>query len=156
MTRIKKERATCLACGKMTARAGYKYCSNTCQHAYQHDQYIRKWKEGKESGLIAIGVVSRHVKQYLREKYEDRCCLCGWSEVNPTSGLVPLVADHIDGNWRNNTEENLRLICPNCDSLSPTYAALNKGKGRSQRKVSRRVKEARTIVKKLQKSRNKE
>jgi len=81
-------------------------------------------------GLIATGVVSAHVKRYLREKFGDKCCLCGWAEINPKTGKVPLVADHIDGRWRNNAEVNLRLLCPNCDSLTPTYAALNKGSGR--------------------------
>lgn len=109
---------------------------------YQHALYLERWKNGKENGLIALGIVSLHVKRYLRKKYGNRCCLCGWSEMNPKSGIVPLVADHIDGNWRNNTEENLRLVCPNCDALSPTYAALNKGNGRPHRVMSNRAKEA--------------
>ena len=151
----RRKRVNCLVCGKEPERAGYKYCSNKCQHKYQYQLYIKRWKAGKESGLIAIGVVSRHVKRYLREKYKNKCCLCGWSKTNPKSGLVPLVADHIDGDWTNNTEENLRLICPNCDSLSPTYAALNKGNGRKNRKISKRVKEARLIVQNSLNSRKK-
>ena len=142
MPNPRKPRSACLICGKETARAGYTYCSNTCQMQYQHALYIERWKEGKENGLIALGIVSLYVKRYLRKKYGNKCCLCGWAEVNPKSGIVPLVADHIDGNWRNNFEQNLRLVCPNCDSLSPTYAALNKGNGRPNRAVSNRVKEA--------------
>ncbi|MDB5189239.1 MAG: endonuclease [Parcubacteria group bacterium] len=132
----------CRVCLKETERAGYIYCSNTCQMGFQHEKYIQDWKVGKESGLIAMGVVSLHVKRYLREKYGNKCCICEWSMTNPKSGVVPLVADHIDGNWRNNSEENLRLVCPNCDALSPTYAALNKGKGRPDRVISKRVQEA--------------
>ena len=138
MPNKKKPRANCLMCGKETAYAGYKYCTNVCQMEYQSVTYIKRWKTGEVSGLIALGVVSVHVKKYLRKKYGNKCCLCGWSEVNPKSGLVPVVADHIDGNWRNNKESNLRLLCPNCDSLSPTYAALNKGNGRTDRRVSKR------------------
>ncbi len=73
--------------------------------------------------------------------------MCGWSKVNPKSKQVPLVADHIDGNWRNNSENNLRLICPNCDALSPTYAGLNRGHGRRNRVASNRAKEGRLLVK---------
>lgn len=148
MPRVKIPRSNCLVCSKETARSGYKYCSNLCQFEYQRRDYLSKWKEGKESGLIAIGVVSIHVKRYLREKYGNKCCLCGWSKTNSKSGIVPLVADHVDGNWRNNAEENLRLVCPNCDSLSPTYAALNKGNGRPNRRISNRAHEAGELYRK--------
>lgn len=136
---LKKPKSKCLMCGMETARRGYKYCSNVCQHEYQHFVFIKNWKVGKVRGLRNIGVVSRHVKRYLREKFGNECCMCGWSKVNPKSGIIPLVADHIDGNYLNNHESNLRLVCPNCDSLSPTYAALNKGRGRKNRAVSARA-----------------
>lgn len=141
----KKSRTPCLICGEEPSRAGYKYCGNVCQHEHQYSEYIKSWKKGKHNGLIALGVVSRHIKKYLRRKFGDKCCLCGWSKVNQKTGIIPLVADHVDGNWRNNNESNLRLICPNCDSLLPTYGALNKGNGRGGRMVSARVKEARML-----------
>ena len=141
----KKIRPKCPVCAEEPARSFYKYCSNTCQQKFQRQAYIEKWRTGKETGLIALGVVSQQVKKYLREKYENKCCLCGWAQVNSKTGLVPLVADHIDGNWRNNYEENLRLLCPNCDSLTPTYAALNKGNGRPGRTLSKRIIEGRVL-----------
>ncbi|HVV15084.1 MAG TPA: HNH endonuclease [Candidatus Paceibacterota bacterium] len=146
MSMPKKPRSACVLCGTETARAGYTYCSNKCQAQLQHESYIKKWKEGKITGLKVTGIVSRPVKRYLREKFGDKCCMCGWSEVNPVTGLVPLVADHIDGNWQNNTEENLRLVCPNCDALSPTYANLNKGNGRKGRAISKRAIAARLLI----------
>ena len=142
MSNPKKPSSKCLVCAREPARSFYKYCSNVCQMTYQHTTYIERWKNGEESGLIALGIVSLHIKNFLREKYGNQCCLCRWAKVNQKTGLVPLVADHIDGNWRNNSEENLRLICPNCDSLSPTYAALNKGNGRPNRAISKRAIEA--------------
>ena len=99
-------------------------------------------------GLLAIGVVSGHIKRYLRRKFGNKCCLCSWSEMNPKTNIVPLVADHIDGNWKNNSEENLRLICPNCDALSPTYAGLNKENGRQSRATSKRAPEAQSLARK--------
>lgn len=142
---MKMARRVCPACGSETSRARYKYCSNSCQMNWQYTSYIEKWKSGAVSGLRVTGIVNNPIKRFLREKYGNKCCICSWSMVNPKTGKVPLVADHIDGNWRNNKEENLRLICPNCDSLSPTYAALNKGNGRASRGVSRRTNEARTL-----------
>ncbi len=142
----KKPRKKCLSCGKETPRVGYKYCSNACQIEYQYQSYIKKWKAGEVKGLQSIGIVSAYIKRYLRRKFGNKCCLCGWSKINPKTGQVPLVADHIDGNWRNNIESNLRLICPNCDSLTPTYAGLNKGNGRKDRALSKRVKEGRLLA----------
>ena len=149
MPNPKISRENCPVCGKEAPRARYKYCSNRCQSVHKYQTYIIRWKEGGVSGLIATGVVSSHVKRYLREKFGDKCCLCGWSEINSKTGKVPLVADHINGNWRDNTEENLRLLCPNCDSLSPTYAALNKGNGRKNRRLRKRYLEAKSFVKNM-------
>ncbi len=146
MSNPKKPRSSCLNCGNEPARAGYKYCSNSCQFTYQYESTISAWKEGKISGLKNIGIVTAAVKKYLRHKFNNKCCLCGWAEVNPITKKVPLVADHIDGNWRNNTEKNLRLICPNCDSLTPTFANLNKGNGRNNRSISKRAREARLVA----------
>jgi predicted HNH restriction endonuclease len=54
--------------------------------------------------------------------------------VNPYTGKIPLEIEHIDGNYMNNDENNLDLICPNCHSLTGTYKSLNLGHGRKSRK----------------------
>lgn len=149
MSMPKKIRNKCLQCEQETKRPAYKYCSNVCQLEYQYQVYIEKWKVSQVSGLQGIGIVSAHIKKYLRRKFGNVCSLCGWSRVNEKTGKVPLVADHIDGNWRNNIESNLRLVCPNCDALSPTYAGSNRGNGRKNRVVSKRAHEGRLLSKVL-------
>lgn len=58
--------------------------------------------------------ISRYIVQYLFDKYNNQCARCGWHEVNPFTGKVPLEVEHIDGDYRNNDESNLTLLCPNC------------------------------------------
>lgn len=128
-----KPNQPCLNCGKTTNKSTNKYCSVECHHEYNYSQYIEQWKQGEITGLNCNGMVTQPIKRYLREKYHNACTLCGWSKINPYSNKVPLVADHIDGNWKNNTEDNLRLLCGCCDSLTNTFCGLNKGNGRSQR-----------------------
>jgi hypothetical protein len=142
----RKPRGDCMNCQTETRYPGYKYCSNKCQQDYKYKCYVEQWLSGTINGLQGHGVVSNYVKRYLREKFENKCSICGWAQINPVTGSVPLVADHIDGNWQNNAESNLRLICPNCDSLTPTYAGLNRGNGRKQRVLSNRAKEGRLLV----------
>jgi len=151
MPNLRKPRPKCPICGKEPYRAYYKYCSNACQMEYQYEFHIEKWKKGEECGLNCIGLVSSYIKKYLRRKFGDKCCLCGWSKLNIKTGKVPLVADHVDGNWRNNVESNLRLICPNCDSLTVTYAGSNKGNGRNDRAPSKRAQEGRLLIQRMPK-----
>lgn len=58
----------------------------------------------------------------------------GWTGINPVSGKTTLTIDHADGDATNNKFENLRVLCPNCHSLTPTFGGLNKGSGRKNRR----------------------
>ena len=74
-----------------------------------------------------------HIKTYLFKKYNSKCANCGWGEVNKYTGNIPLEVEHIDGNYKNNKEENLILLCPNCHSLTSRYKGANLNKGRKSR-----------------------
>jgi len=143
----KKPRSNCPICGEEPYRSYYKYCSNSCQQEFQYQLYIQRWKAGEIRGLNALGLVSNPIKKFLRVKFGNKCCFCGWAKVNQKTGTVPLVADHIDGDWKNNHEGNLRLVCPNCDALSPNFAGLNRGNGRPSRALSKRAQEGSALAK---------
>lgn len=66
-------------------------------------------------------VPSSRLKRAMREMgVEERCALCGVEAVWRGKPL-PLEVYHIDGDWRNNRIENLRILCPNCHSTTDTY-----------------------------------
>lgn len=65
------------------------------------------------------------IKQRLLELkiFEDRCSRCGIAEWRGKKLTIHL--DHINGikdDWR---IENLRMLCPNCHSQTPTFGGRN-------------------------------
>lgn len=55
---------------------------------------------------------------------EGRCLHCGLSEW--MGQKLTIEVDHIDGDNTNNHRDNLRGLCPNCHSLTPTWKTGNK------------------------------
>ena len=114
----------CLNCNKVVRN---KFCSSICQNEHRKKLIFEKIENGDTT------FSGRQYKKYLIEKYGEKCMQCGWCEISEFSGNVPIELEHIDGNSENNKLENLKLLCPNCHSLTPTYKALNKGNGRHNR-----------------------
>lgn len=52
---------------------------------------------------------------------ENKCAICGLGAEWRRQTLV-LVLDHINGNPSDNQIENLRMLCPNCNSQQTTFA----------------------------------
>ena len=134
--------AYCLNCGKEIAR-GYKatrkkYCSNTCQGEKRKRDLLQSW--------ITTGVMNKftggdwgntpgaslYVREFLMKRQANKCDICH-SEASHNGRTLKFILDHIDGDCTNNTPDNLRLICPNCDSQTDTFKARNKGKGRKSK-----------------------
>jgi hypothetical protein len=70
--------------------------------AYDWDQFSR---------------VQRRTK--VMEEQSGVCLHCG---INEWAGQkIVLELDHINGNHDDNARSNLRMLCPNCHSLTPTH-----------------------------------
>ena len=74
-------------------------------------------------------------KRLIKEEYlKEICSSCGlgnkWNNIP-----IILQLDHKDGNSKNNKLDNLRILCPNCHSLTDSYKGKNKGKGRKSRYI---------------------
>ena len=126
----------CVFCGEqLRKKCGKKYCSHKCQWSMTQKRIIDQWKLGVITGHSNSSAYSirRTIRNYLFEKYNSKCSKCWWSEVNKTTGKIPLEVNHIDGNPANSVESNLELICPNCHSLTSNFRSLNKNSIRKHR-----------------------
>lgn len=76
------------------------------------------------------------LKKLLKEGYkENRCEVCGITEWNGKP--ITLQLHHIDGDYLNNSLENLQVICPNCHSQTDNF----RGKANRTEKPKRYCKE---------------
>ncbi|WP_079617204.1 HNH endonuclease signature motif containing protein [Mycobacteroides abscessus] len=122
----------CRACGALLSRRSQKtFCGNACQATARRDASIRLWLQSGEARVRSEQ--SHFIRLFLTEAQSDRCAICGGASSWQGSPLV-FVLDHVDGNPANNCRDNLRLVCPNCDSQLPTYKSRNRGNGRSSRR----------------------
>jgi hypothetical protein len=65
-------------------------------------------------------------KRLVNQKIlKDVCAICN---LGPIWNNLPITLqlDHINGNRNDNTIENLRILCPNCHTQTPTHSGKNK------------------------------
>jgi 5-methylcytosine-specific restriction endonuclease McrA len=98
----------------------------------RHNQRRRTGEEilEEDTSAYATRVPSSRLKRAMRAAgVVEQCASCGIEAVWLGEPL-PLEVDHIDGDWRNNRIENLRLLCPNCHSMTDSY------RGRGKKRTS--------------------
>lgn len=128
----KHERRThCLKCGEVITGSGRTYCSRKCSGAHKEDKFVEAFLN---NSLKAGSSTTRSIRKYLSRTAGERCQECGWAKRHSVTGRVPIEVDHVDGNAENNSPNNVRLVCPGCHALTPTFRNLNKGKGRAARR----------------------
>ena len=100
-----------------------RYCNKHGESLHVLDSSNR-WR-CKKCRVEAVQRRRDKIKEMAVQYKGNKCCICGWSEINPFTNTIPLEVDHIDGNSDNNSEDNLRLICPNHHSLTSTSNKLS-------------------------------
>lgn len=65
-------------------------------------------------------------KRLIQEKILLPVC-SGCNNDSWLNNPIPLELDHVNGDNNDNSLSNLRLLCPNCHALTPTYRGKNKG-----------------------------
>jgi hypothetical protein len=132
--------ADCLICGKRFSYRGCrantaKYCSSLCYHRSQLGRgrtqytcrhcskiffdsastervYCSKQCVNKDNKDVFVASFTTVRDKMKRRGMIKECCECGYKEVPEILGI-----HHRDGNRKNNTIENLMVLCPMCHSL---------------------------------------
>ena len=108
------------------------YSSSHCKDCWgyvKRELRIAEWYAGIDSGGNSRRL-SPAIRTHLLEQVNYKCEECGFDKNHPIDNSSVLEVDHIDGNGENHSPTNLKVLCPNCHALTPTYRARNKGKGR--------------------------
>ena len=66
---------------------------------------------------------NRLLKEEVFKHVCSNCKLSKWLDQP-----IPLELDHVNGDNKDNRLINLRLLCPNCHALTPTYRSKNRSK----------------------------
>jgi hypothetical protein len=83
-----------------------------------------------EEVMIKNSTYSRgHLKNRLLKQniLKNKCSICG-QEGNWNGEELVMVLDHINGINNDHRLENLRMLCPNCNSQQKTFSGRNKNK----------------------------
>ena len=123
----------CLNCGKafIPKIKDQKFCCQNCSSEYRSNEKYKNYLNNQESYINQENM--RWVKKFILKEQNHKCAICGM-EDNWNGKPIVFILDHIDGHAGNNCRDNLRLICPNCDSQLDTYKSKNKYSDRSNRK----------------------
>lgn len=125
----KKNISICLNCGKETDfRSNKQFCSSQCIGIYRHKIAYLDFITNNDKYCVG-NYTAKRFKDFFLDEQDNKCAIC---KIEPiwNSEILIFVLDHIDGDASNNKRENLRLICPNCDSQTSTFKSKNKNSKR--------------------------
>lgn len=119
----------CLWCFKDLGKTNKLCCNKECYGSYFFMINFLEWYNN--SGGCNFN--SPKIKKFIEVVKGYKCTECGCFEHDGEKLILHL--EHIDGNHKNNSPDNVCLLCPNCHSQTNTYKGKNKGNGRSWRMI---------------------
>lgn len=112
----------CLRCGNPLKHHGLMHAS--CRAENYKEIIIKTVESGDYSNFK---IVRKYI--ILTRGYKcEQCSLIEWENCK-----ISLEIHHIDGNSKNNDPSNLKLLCPNCHSITNNYKSKNVGNGNRER-----------------------
>lgn len=141
---------------EVIAKLGYKTSNGSNSHTVKkrlkkynistdHFLSVNGIKRTEENVFCTNGTATQAtLRRWYKSCSDDsKCEICGQIKTWNNKPLT-MILDHIDGDNHNNIIENLRWICPNCNSQLPTFSGRNNKKRISytpmkNRKASKKI-----------------
>ena len=121
-----KDPRTCNDCGCVIKQYRHEPICGKCQRV----------RDFKYRILNRLPISHSAVRKYLittRGHTCEKCKLTTWNNLP-----IPLDSHHKDGDYLNNNDENLELLCKNCHAQTDNYGSKNKGNGSERRRIWRK------------------
>jgi hypothetical protein len=132
INRVKSRRRFCIICNNKLKKNAKNCCSYECYQKYRWQKAKNKIEQtGYFYPNTKFNTCAPNLKKYLKEKYGNKCSICGLNKWQDKP--ISLISDHINGIANDWSINNLRLVCPNCDSQLPTFKSKNKNGVRKYR-----------------------
>lgn len=90
----------------------------SCLITWQKNKELRKENTPFHEWPLAT------IREHIFEEQKGCCNKCGLDKW--LDELITLELEHKDGDNKNNTQENLEFLCPNCHSMTVTWRGRNK------------------------------
>jgi hypothetical protein len=123
-------------CSLCSDEISYDNKSGLCEVHYKENRNKNKlehWLKTGNAQKAISATLTGVIRNYIYASQNNNCSICGINR-NWNGKQLNFVLDHINGDASNDSKENLRLVCPNCDSQLDTFKSKNKNSKRTYRK----------------------